>query len=105
MKIKPFIFQIILLIAGVFVSCKTDVRISSYSGKVSPLVKEYGDVIIPYNIAPLNFYVAANDGEEALVFSYESMKLSAICEKGAIIPELDAWKSMLGKAKGDTIRV
>ena len=105
MKIKPFMLQLILLVVVGFVSCKSDVRISSYSKEISPLVKEYADVIIPYNIAPLNFYMLANDGEEALVFSYEGMKLSAICKDGAVIPDLDAWKTMLGKAKGDTIKV
>ena len=105
MKIKPFMLQLILLVVVGFVSCKSDVRISSYSKEISPLVKEYADVIIPYNIAPLNFYMPANDGEEALVFSYEGMKLSAICKDGAVIPDLDVWKTMLGKAKGDTIKV
>ena len=57
MKIKPFMFQLILLVVVGFVSCKSDVRISSYSKEISPLVKEYADVIIPYNIAPLNFYM------------------------------------------------
>lgn len=105
MKTKSLIFQMILLIVGGFVSCKTEVQIGSYSEEISPLAGEYADVIIPYNIAPLNFFVSGNDGEEALVFSYESMKLSAICKEGAVIPDLDIWKAMLVKAKGDTIKV
>lgn len=104
MKNKFFIWGIILLVIGGLVSCKTDVRISSYSKEISPLVEEYADVVIPYNIAPLNFFVSAADGEEALLFSYGNMELSALCKEGAIIPELDAWSSMLQKAKGDTIR-
>lgn len=97
--------QMILLVAGGFVSCKTDVQISSYSEETSPLVEEYADMVIPYNIAPLNFFVTANDGYEALVFSFEGMRLSAICKEGAVIPELNGWKTMLGKAKGNTIKV
>ena len=97
--------QMILLLAGGFVSCKTDVQINSYSGEISPLVREYADMVIPYNIAPLNFYVSADDGEQALVLSYEDVKLSAICREGAIIPELDDWKTMLGKARGNAVKV
>ena len=105
MKNKSFIWVVILLVFEGLVSCKTDVRISSYSKEISPLVEEYADMVIPYNIAPLNFFISANNGEEALLFSYKSMELSAISKEGAIIPELDSWKKMLNKAKGDTIRV
>ena len=105
MKTKYLMLQMILLLAGGFVSCKTDVQINSYSGEISPLVREYADMVIPYNIAPLNFYVSADDGEQALVLSYEDVKLSAICREGAIIPELDDWKTMLGKARGNAVKV
>lgn len=105
MKTKHLILLIILLISEGFVSCKTDVQINSYSEEISPLEEEYANVIIPYNIAPLNFFVPANNNEEALVFSFGNMKLSAICKEGAIIPELNGWKTMLEKAKGNTIKV
>ena len=105
MKCKYFILFIVHLFVGGLVSCKTDFQIDFYSEDVSPLVGEYADVVIPFNIAPLNFFVSAEDGEEALVFSCEKMKLSAICKEGAVIPELDTWKTMLEKAKGKTIKV
>jgi len=49
-------------------------------------------MVVPPNIAPLNFFVDAEDGQEALVLTCDGKDISAVCKDGAIIPALDAWK-------------
>ena len=45
-----------------YTSCKPEVKIESYLNEASPLVDEYEGMVIPYNIAPLNFFVSVDDG-------------------------------------------
>lgn len=86
-------------------SCKSEVKIESYLNEASPLVDEYEGMVIPYNIAPLNFHVSVNDYEQGMVLTYGDTRLSAISEDGAIIPDLDEWKSLLDKAKGHDLKL
>ena len=80
------------LTVGLFASCSQEVKVLSSVDTPSPLVEEYSDMVVPPNIAPLNFFVDAEDGQEALVLTCDGKSISAVCKDGAIIPELDAWK-------------
>ena len=98
---RSFFFLCMCFMVLCYTSCKPEVKIESYLNEASPLVDEYEGMVIPYNIAPLNFYVSVDDGVQGIVLTYGDTRLSAIAEDGAIIPDLDEWKSLLDKAKGN----
>jgi len=100
-----FFFLCMFLEVLCHTSCKSEVKIESYLNEASPLVNEYEDMVIPYNIAPLNFYVSADDSEQGIVLTYGDLRVSAISEDGAIIPDLDEWKSLLDQAKGHELKL
>ena len=54
---------------GLFASCSQEVKVFSSVDTPSPLVEEYEAMVVPPNIAPLNFFVDAEDGQEALVLT------------------------------------
>ena len=78
---------------SLFTSCSQEVNIFSSVDTPSPLMEEYADMVVPPNIAPLNFFVDAEDGQEALVLTCNGKSISAICKDGAIIPALNEWKN------------
>lgn len=86
-------------------ACTQQIDIVGQLDSPSSLVDEYADVVVPPNIASLNFFVDAADGQEALVFSYGDTRLTALAEDGAVIPDLDGWKALLTQAKGEKIAV
>ncbi len=93
------------IVIWLFASCSQEVKVSSYVDESSPLVEEYAGIVVPPNIAPLNFFVNAEDGQEALVLDCDGEKLSVISKKGAFIPELDEWKTWTTHARGKQVQV
>ena len=103
---KASIYRVLLVMTvWLFASCSEEVKIAVRSEIPSPLVKEYADVIVPPNVAPLNFFVDAVDGQEALVLTAGNCQIAALCKDGAMIPDLDEWKELLVVAKGKDIQV
>ena len=100
-----FFFLCMFIMMLCYTSCKPEVKIESRLNEASPLVDEYEGMVIPYNIAPLNFFVSADSGEQAIVLTYGEKRLSAISEDGAIIPDLNEWKSLLLQAKGNDLKL
>jgi len=97
-------FLFLGIVICLLASCSQEVRISAYVDESSPLVENYADVVVPPNIAPLNFFVDAEDGQEALVLTCGEERLSAVCKKGAIIPELDEWKRWASAVQGKLVK-
>ncbi len=85
-------------------SCRQDVQITHTLEQTSPVDSLYDGVVIPSNIAPLNFFLPVTDKEQAIVLESNEIKLSVVAEDGAAIPDLSEWKSLLEQADG-TIRV
>lgn len=103
---KASIYRVLLVMTvWLFTSCSEEVKIAVRSEIPSPLVKEYANVIVPPNVAPLNFFVDAVDGQEALVLTAGNCQIAALCKDGAMIPDLDEWKELLVVAKGKDIQV
>ena len=102
---RSFFFLCMCIMMLCYTSCKPEVKIESYLNEASPLVDEYEGMVIPYNIAPLNFFVSMDDGVQGIVLTYGDTRLSAISEDGAIIPDMDEWKSLLDKAKGNDLKL
>ena len=89
----------------ILASCSHEVKIAVRSEETSPLMEEYADIIIPSNIAPINFFVEAEDGLEGLVLTLDNRTLTVVSKDGALIPDLAAWKDLMADAKGKTIKV
>jgi len=103
---KPVLHSLWLVMGlWCFASCQEEVKISSRSEEPSPLMEEYAGVVLPPNIASLNFFVEAADGEEALVLTCGSYLISTVCKDGAMIPDLDDWKELMTGAKGKEMQV
>lgn len=90
---------------GLFTSCSQEVNIESSIDVPSPLVEDYANIVVPPNIAPLNFFVDAEDGQEALVLTCDGKSISAVCKDGAIIPEMKKWRNWMNTAKGKQVKV
>lgn len=102
---KSLFYSVLGVALWLFASCGQEVKISLRTDEPSPLVKEYANVVVPPNIAPLNFFVDAADGKEGMVLSSGDSQLSVVCKDGALIPALDEWKELLANAKGKTMKV
>ncbi len=63
---------------------------------------DYVNVTIPVNIAPLTF--EADQPADEMVASYTVGDLMVVCE-GQMQPEMDEWRELTAKAKGEAIKV
>lgn len=95
-----FGFLLVLLSA-----CNPSIEIKTQWEKASPLAHEYAEVVLPPNIAPLNFFLPETEEKEAVVLTYGSESVTALKQKGACIPTLKAWKALLAAARGKEIAV
>lgn len=95
----------LVLMVWLFAACSQEIRIHSRIPEASPLQEAYAGIIVPPNIAPVNFFVKSEDGHEALVFTYGGRQVHAICKDGAVIPDMKTWKGLLEEAKGDSVGV
>ena len=68
-----------------------------------PIYPDYQDVTIPENIAPLNFELLIQSDEAVVRLSAAGEEI--VCEGPKIRPDLDDWKALTQKAKGDAISV
>ena len=102
---KNYLFFLIQgMVIWLCTSCSQEVRIFASIDEPSPLVEGYADIVVPPNIAPLNFGVEATDGQEAMVLTCDGNKLSAICMDGAIIPKMSDWKTWMESAHGKEVQ-
>ena len=100
-KMKKVIF--LLFLGLILVSCTVkipdDFIVSSKSIKIYP---DYTNLIIPYNIAPLNFTI--NEDADTYITKIYSKKGLSITIKGKnVLFKKDKWKELLLENKGDTI--
>ena len=68
-----------------------------------PIYPDYQDVTIPENIAPLNFELLIQSDEAVVRLSAAGEEI--VCEGPKIRPDIDDWKALTQKAKGDAISV
>ncbi|MBO4821459.1 MAG: PD40 domain-containing protein [Prevotella sp.] len=90
---------IILLMSCEKVSVPTDYTQSQAFPSIYP---DYVNVTIPVNIAPLTF--EADEPADEMVASYTSGDQVVVC-RGQMQPEMDEWRELTSKAKGDAIKV
>ncbi len=80
-------------------SCHQDIQITHTLEESSPVDTMYNGIVIPPNIAPLNFFLPDNGKEQAVVLESNGIKLTAIAENNTAIPALREWKDLLEQAK------
>ena len=68
-----------------------------------PIYPDYQGVTIPENIAPLNFELLIQSDEAVVRLSAAGEEI--VCEGPKIRPDIDDWKALTQKAKGDAISV
>ena len=103
---KPVLYSLWLGMAmWLLAACQEEVKISARLEEPSPLLEEYAGVVIPPNVASLNFFVDAPDGEEALVLTCGNYQVSTLCEDGAMISDLDDWRTLMAEAQGKEVQV
>lgn len=68
-----------------------------------PIYPDYQDVTIPENIVPLNFELLIQSDEAVVRLSAAGEEI--VCEGPKIRPDIDDWKALTQKAKGDAISV
>ena len=103
---KKLLYSIgVAMAMWILASCSQEVKIAVRSEEPSPLMEEYADLNIPSNIAPINFFVEAEDGKEGVVLTMDNRTLTVVCKDGALIPDLAAWKDLMADAKGKAIIV
>ncbi len=101
----PLLFIVIL----VFASCAShpDVPYSSKEAKSLPVIfPDYCNVTVPYNIAPLNFMLPADEYSEcvARITTPDGKQQTYGCGVKVQIPE-EEWHEMLNASKGKSLKV
>lgn len=111
MKTKPCIFAILLsAFIGILASCSSatdEPTAFTEIGQPASIYPDYKDIIIPPNIAPLNFLVRT-PGEKfmTVLTTAEGKKLSAASSHGSTLQfNPEQWKSLLSVSRGKEIQV
>lgn len=87
-------------------ACTPDVQVDVRWEEESPFAGEYAGIVVPVNIAPLNFIPTDSlVFESVLVLSGSGRRLVVRDKQGAFIPELKAWKALLSSLRGQEIEV
>ena len=95
-----------LLLALLFVSCKTEVVVPSESTDIREkmaIFPDYTDVVVPRNIAPLNFRVNNAGTEYVARFATHDGRhelLAAAGKDGKMAFDIDEWHALLDAAAG-----
>lgn len=86
-------------------ACNPTIRIEHQWECPSDLAEAYDGIVIPCNIAPLNFRLPHESQQpEALVLSAGTRSLTVFRNGDDFIPDLKEWKRLLAEAKGKEIR-
>ena len=86
-------------------SCSDTIKIDQVVNKTPEIFPDYTEVVIPPNIAPLNFALKEHRGKCRLLLTFEAHQLEVKGEKGSFkIPE-SKWKKFVFSAQGKSIQV
>ena len=91
------------IVLWLFMSCSQEVRIFSSVDEPSPLAKDYADIVVPFNIAPLNFHYTAAGIKKAVTTVTSGDAVVEFSGK-EVVWDMQQWKSLLASAVSDTIR-
>ena len=86
-------------------ACDEEVRIETYSDSHSPMERDFADVVVPSNIAPLNFYTTSRPEQQALILSTGTTSFTCIMKDGRVTPKRSQWRSLISDALNRTISI
>ncbi|MBQ2033608.1 MAG: hypothetical protein II217_04430, partial [Alistipes sp.] len=102
MKRLKFLLCVVAVIS--LASCSTaDVTISRALDTEPDIFPDYKDIIIPCNIAPMNFNVMA-EGEHQLIIEGADSELQVAAKEGLFDIPIKEWRKLLSKNVGQKIR-
>ncbi|MCD7938327.1 MAG: hypothetical protein LUG98_15830 [Tannerellaceae bacterium] len=105
MKVSTSLPIAILLFTLVFAGCTKTIQITKSLDNKPAIFPDYTDVVIPVNIAPLNFRLAPGEGEACAFFESEHNRLEVRTKNGKFNIPLSGWKKLLDASKGKEISV
>ena len=96
---------LLLLLLALLVSCnRVEVPTEFTESKELPAIyPDYVDVTVPVNIAPLTFEMKDNVAEMVARYSFGNDEI--VCGGDKAQPDIDDWKALAEKAKGNAIKV
>jgi len=94
-----FWITILLIISG----CAKEITNYTDTSTKPAIFPDYTDIVIPVNIAPLNFK-AAKGTLEMVEISTKQGVIKEYCNKGKLIWDVSEWKTLLKNHIGDTLK-
>jgi Tol biopolymer transport system component len=102
MKVKLYFLFAVLIFTG----CAQSVRITGTIDGIPGIFPDYTDVIIPENIAPLNFKLVDKDYSASFLFiESETKKIPVKGRNGSFVIPLSEWRGLLEESKGKSLKV
>lgn len=99
------ILLFLLLLSGIISSCSNDILIAEYKDMSPVIFPDYRDVVVPANIAPLNFQVEESYGQTVLMVEYGDVRRYVKVRKGLVSFRSGLWRSMMADACGSDIKM
>ena len=98
------ILMLVLLVSGIICSCSADIAIEEYESTSPAIFPDYKNVVIPPNIAPMNFVVEEPSGKMVLKIEYAGEIAYLPVKDGKVRFGKRFWDSLMEKACGSSIR-
>ena len=95
------IFWIIILL--IISGCAKEISNYTNASTKPAIFPDYTDIVIPVNIAPLNFK-AADGTLEMVEISTKQGVIKEFCNNGKLILDISEWKNLLKNNIGDTLK-
>lgn len=94
-----------VLMLAALLSCSDSAKVGRTLDEAPAIFPDYAGVVIPPNIAPLNFALKDQDTDACAVFSFEGQQFEVKGKKGGFVIPASKWKKLLESAAGKSIQV
>lgn len=95
-----------LCLAVVLASCSRQVKVARVLDEVPDIYPDYADVVIPPNIAPLNFKLKGEEQEARVLLEADSTCCYEIPGKdGSFVIPLSKWRKLVQRSEGRSLAV
>ena len=93
--------NVYICMLAALLSCSDSVKVSRTLDAMPAIFPDYNGVVIPPNMAPLNFALDDQDAGSRAVFSFGGQQFEVKGENGSIVIPPSKWKKLLESAAGD----
>ena len=97
------VLMFVIFLSGVVCSCSHDVVIERYKDQSPVIFPDYKDVVIPSNIAPMNFVVEEPEGKMVMKIEYGGEVSFLNVKDGLVSFGKRFWNSLMEKSCGCSI--